>query len=44
MRQTERHEGVAANDAVREFLDRHYTDEFLAKIYPNMIFVEKENK
>lgn len=44
MRQTERHEGVPAEDPVREFLDRHYTDEFLAKIYPNMIFVEKESK
>ncbi len=35
-RQTERREGVPADNAVRRFLDDHYTDEFLGVIYPNM--------
>jgi len=41
-RQTERREGVPAGDPVRQFLDRHYTDDFLKKIYPNMMFIGED--
>lgn len=40
-RQSERREGVPARNAVAAFLDEHYPDEFLAKIYTNMVPVEK---
>lgn len=40
-RQTERRNGIPANDPVRQFLDQHYTDDFLKRIYPNMMFVEE---
>lgn len=40
-RQSERREGIPARNAVAAFLDEHYPDEFLAKIYTNMVPVEK---
>lgn len=35
-RQTNRHLGVPANNPVSAFLDEHYTDDYLKKVYPNM--------
>ena len=35
-RQTNRHLGIPANNPVAVFLDEHYTDEYLKKVYPNM--------
>ena len=40
-RMSTRREGVPAATAVEEFLDRHYPDERLRKIYPNMVYVEE---
>lgn len=36
-RQTERHAGIPASNAVEVFLDRHYSDERLKKVYTNMV-------
>lgn len=41
-RWTEREEGVLPSGAFDEFLDRHYPDEKLEEIYPNMTIVKKE--
>lgn len=41
-RQSARREGQPAQNAVESFLDRHYDDARLKKIYPNMVVVEKE--
>ena len=35
-RQTNRHLGIPANNPIAVFLDEHYTDEYLKKVYPNM--------
>ena len=37
-REVARMKGVQAKNALDRFLDKKYTDEFLKKIYPNMIF------
>lgn len=36
-RQTERRNGVPATSAVQHYFDRHYPDDVLKQIYPNMI-------
>ncbi|ERK31342.1 putative ABC transporter permease [Clostridium intestinale] len=38
-RQTERREGIQAVSSLDKYLDKHYSDEVLKKIYPNMIYV-----
>ncbi|MEG0615332.1 MAG: putative ABC transporter permease [Oscillospiraceae bacterium] len=40
-RQTARHNDVPATNGFTQFIDRHYTDEYLKKIYPHMEVVEK---
>ncbi len=39
-RQSLRHKGVEAKTFIGRFCDKHYTDEFLKKIYANTWFVE----
>ena len=39
-RMSARREGAAPTTAIESFLDRHYPDERLEKIYPNMVYVE----
>lgn len=39
-RMSARREGTAPTTAIESFLDRHYPDERLEKIYPNMVYVE----
>ena len=39
-RQSQRRIGVPATNPISQFLDEHYPDEFLEKIYPNMMVVE----
>lgn len=39
-RMVKRYNGTADDTAVGRFLDEHYPDEFLLKVYPNMIFTE----
>ena len=39
-RMAARREGAAPTTAIESFLDRHYPDERLEKIYPNMVYVE----
>ena len=34
-RQADRRKGIPADNVVTQFLDRHYPDEFMQKIYPN---------
>jgi uncharacterized membrane protein len=41
-RQSQRRLGVTATNALSQFLDRQYPDEFLEGIYPNMMVVEKK--
>ena len=36
-RQTERHNGAPAQSGMDHFLDRHYPDELLWRVYPNML-------
>lgn len=43
-RQAQRLEGVPATNSITQFLDRHYTDERLKKVYPNMRFVANDKK
>lgn len=40
-RQSQRRAGIPASNAVSQFLDEHYPDEFLKKIYPNMLVVDE---
>lgn len=40
IRQTERMAGDKADNAVEVFLDEHYNDELLKKVYPNMKFID----
>lgn len=42
-RMTARQEGMPAGNVVEEFLDRHYPNDLLEKIYPNMVYV-RENE
>ena len=35
-RQSERRDGIIANNILREFLDNNYSDEILKRLYPNM--------
>lgn len=42
-RQAQRREGDPADNAVEVFLDKHYNDEYLKKIYPNMVVVDEED-
>ena len=39
-RQSQRREGVPATNPVSQFFDRHFPDERLQRIYPNMMVVE----
>ena len=41
-RQVKRHEGIEATNKMEVFLDNHYTDEYLAKIFTNAKKVEKK--
>ena len=41
-RQVKRHQGIKATNNISKFLDNHYTDEYLAKIYTNAKEVEKK--
>lgn len=43
-RGTERHSGVPASNSIERFLDKHYPDNKLKKVYPNMIYVENKAK
>lgn len=44
-REVERYNGVVeASSMLDEFLDEHYDHDFLAKVYPNMIFLDKSSK
>lgn len=38
-RQSERKKGIPAGNVIEQFIDNHYTDEYLKKVYPNMIQV-----
>ncbi len=40
-RMSARQQGAAASSSIAEFLDRHYPDERLEKIYPNMVYVKE---
>ena len=40
-RQSQRRMGVPATNAISRFLDEHYPDEFLGKVYPNMMVVDE---
>lgn len=44
LRRTERINNVPAQNAVQEFFDRYFTDEFLDFIYPNMQYVGRPDK
>lgn len=41
-RWSKRTEGIPASNSIESYLDKHYPDEFLEIIYPNMWFVEKD--
>lgn len=36
-RMNKRHNGIAAKNSVEKFIDKHYDDKFMKKIYPNMM-------
>ena len=40
-RWSERVQGIDANNEVEKFLDKHYNDKYLEKIYPNMKMIDK---
>ena len=40
-RYNQRHDGVPATSKVDVFMDEHFTDEFLQKVYANAMEVEK---
>lgn len=42
-RQTERYHNIPAENVLEEFLDNHYPDDFLKKIYPNMQYVSQKS-
>ena len=42
IRQTQRRNGDKADNVIEEFLDKHYDDEMLKKVYPNMKFISKK--
>lgn len=39
-RMSERHNGVISPNVLTDFLDRHYPDELLNRVYPNMVYVD----
>lgn len=41
LRQSERNVGIPASNVVESFCDKYYSDEFLYKIYPNMIHMKE---
>lgn len=41
-RQTERREGIQATTSLDIYLDKHYPDDVLRRIYPNMIYVYED--
>lgn len=41
-RQSQRRQGIPPKSTLGSFLDQHYTDEYLKKIYPNMLVVPEE--
>ncbi len=43
-RQTARRAGDPADNMIEEFLDRHYTDEYLARVYPNMVVINSSRR
>lgn len=40
-RMSQRHDGIPAANQVAQFLDKHYPDDLMHLIYPNMMYVEK---
>ena len=42
-RQTDRKNNMNNTDVVSQFLDKYFTDDFLAKIYPNMTTIPKKD-
>ncbi len=40
-RMSQRHQNIPASGVIDAFLDKHYDDERLTKIYPNMMFVKE---
>lgn len=40
-RMSQRHVGIPAHNSFEQFLDKHYNDKVLKKVYPNMIYVDK---
>lgn len=41
-REVERIDGVRATTSVDRFLDKHYPNSYMEKVYPNMIFLNKD--
>lgn len=41
-RMSQRHENIPASNVIAEFLDKHYPDERLQKIYANMTYVKED--
>ena len=40
IRYTQRQEGIEANNVMEEFLDLHYEDALIEKVWPNMVITE----
>lgn len=40
-RMSQRHDGIPAQGKVAQFLDRHYPDDLMHAVYPNMMYVKK---
>lgn len=40
LRMSERHYQIPAENRIERFLDRHYPDEYLKKVFPSMVYVE----
>ena len=40
VRYTQRQEGIEANNVMEEFLDLHYEDALIEKVWPNMVITE----
>lgn len=40
LRYTERQEGIAAGNAIEQFLDSNYEDELIEKVWPNMVITK----
>lgn len=39
-RMTQRHDGIPAQSQIAVFLDEHYPDELMHRVYPNMMYVD----